>query len=159
MRVLSALLLILTFPFAASTAKAQHADLVGSWMMSPADSDFGNTRAPEAVNLEIQRADTRLTMTSSRDFGAGPESVEIDIPIDGSRHTVATPRGSMLMSAEWDGDVLEVWRRAEANVGEVDVTERYNVEGAGKRMRVETSIEVPQAGTFESTIVFVRSDE
>jgi len=159
MREVAALLAILAVPFAGLQVQAQEVDVTGSWVLSLEDSDFGNTRAPEAADLAIRRADTRLMLTSSRDYGTGPESVEIDIPVDGSRNSVATPRGSMLMSAEWDGDVLEIWRRAQANIGEVDITERYYVEEEGKRLRVETSIEVPQTGTFESTVIFVRSEE
>lgn len=157
MRGVVALLAILALPFAGLQVQAQDVDFTGSWVLSLEDSDFGNTRAPEAADLEIRRADTRLTLTINRDYGTGPESVEIDIPIDGSKHSVATSRGSMLMSAEWDGDVLEIWRRAQANVGEVDITERYYPEEEGKRLRVESSIEVPQTGTFESTMIFVRS--
>jgi hypothetical protein len=158
MRGVVALIAILALPFAGLQVQAQDVDVTGSWVLSLEDSDFGNTRAPEAADLAIRRADTRLTLTSSRDYGTGPESVEIDIPIDGSRHSVATPRGSMLMSAEWDGDVLEIWRRAEANVGEVDITERCYVEEEGKRLRVASSIEVPQTGAFESTMIFVRAN-
>jgi hypothetical protein len=146
----------------ASVAHAQdREDLLGSWVLSVSESQFGNTRAPASASLEVTTADTQLVMTTLADFGGSPgqQETELDIPIDGERHSVEDPRGSSLVSAEWDGDQLVIWRRVAANVGEVEMTDRFLVKAGGHRLEVERSIEVPGRPTpFVSTMVYLRQD-
>ena len=59
----------------------------------------------------MSQANTRLVMSSIRDFGNDmTRESSLDIPIDGERHATETEEGPGLASAEWDGGELVLWR-------------------------------------------------
>lgn len=144
-----------------STALAQDGELAGTWVLDVAESDFGNVRAPDSAMLVVRRADSTLEMTATQDYprDEGMRSTDIELPTDGSRQSMETPRGTMLISAEWDGDVLVIWRRTQANVGDIEITERHSLDDAGNRLEVAQSIEIPgRPDVFEATLVYERVD-
>lgn len=154
--VVIAMLTVFALPVAVA---AQGQELTGSWTLSLEDSDFGNTRAPESVTLDIRQADDRLVYTSTRNMGGGPQPLDVDIATDGTEHTVETPMGAMGINAEWDEGILVIRRQAQTNVGAVEITDRHHVEEDGSKLRVESSIELSDSRTFEFTMVFVKSED
>lgn len=146
-----------------SHALAQDADhLAGTWVLSVPESNFGSVRAPESAVLEVRRASSTLEMTSTQEFAdaEGPQSLEIEVATDGSVQAIETPRGTTLVSATWDGDVMVVWRHAQANVGEIEITDRYDLDDSGKRLEVAQSIEIPgRSDVFRATLVYERADD
>ena len=86
----------------------------------------------------------------------GENTVRFDMPADGEVHQATTDDGSTDARAEWDGSVFTLWLVADANVGEVDVSELWSIDSEGSRLTVDRTIDVPGYGQFEQTLVYVR---
>lgn len=140
-------------------------EFVGIWALSIDDSDFGMTAAPDSQTMSIDRADDRLVMQRVSYFSHldGPSMISLDMPTDGGAYE-ATVRdeGSEERGQEfelsWDGDVLVMVTTAESNVGPVAVVDRISLDDGGRRIFMGRTVDVPGAGTVESTLVFVRQE-
>jgi hypothetical protein len=150
---------------APASAAQDRADLTGLWQLSIAESQFGMTRPPNSGELEISQADTRLVMSSIRDFGNDmTRESSLDIPIDGERHATETEAGTGLASAEWDGGELVLWRLTEAQVRmggetqvvEIEVTERVSLGDSGQ-LHIARTIVFPERGPMTQTLVYQRA--
>ena len=164
---LGSLLAFLALAATAPASAAQdRADLTGLWRLSVEESQFGMTRAPNSGELEMNQADTRLVMSSIRDFGNDmTRESSLDIPIDGERHATETEAGDGLASAEWDGGELILWRLTEAQVRmggetevvEIEVTDRVSLGDSGQ-LQIARTIVFPERQPMTQTLVYQRAD-
>ena len=147
---------------AVPTANAQDEEsgLVGTWTLSVEDSDFGPTAAPDSVFMNIERADDRLVMRRDLHFSqmGGLRFVTFDMPIDGGTYEARTVDGSQNATVSWDGAELVLVSEVEANVGPIEVIDRYRVEGDGRTLTLDRLMDIPSMGVMESTMVFLRED-
>jgi len=58
----------------------------------------------------------------------------------------------------WDGDELVLVSEVEANIGQIEVIDRYRVDNDGQTLIQERMMDIPTMGVMESTMVYVRSD-
>ena len=49
-----------------------------------------------------------------------------------------------------------LWLVAEANVGEVDVSELWGIDSEGSQLTIDRTIDVPGYGQFKQTLVYFR---
>lgn len=132
-------------------------DLVGTWVLSVDDSDFGQSPAPDSALIVVERADEHIVMARSTFHPAiGVRTTSFDMPADGKPHEADTDDGTTEASFEWDEEVLVAWVLAQSNVGDVDVTERFALDTGTGHLAVEREIVVPGMGEFEQSFVFVR---
>jgi hypothetical protein len=150
---------------APASAAQDRADFTGMWQLSIEESQFGMARAPNSGELEMSRADSRLVMSTFRDFGNDmTRESSLDIPIDGERHDTETEAGAGLASAEWDGGELVLWRLTEAHVRmgaeteviEIEVTERVSLGDSGQ-LHIARTIVFPQRAPMTQTLVYQRA--
>jgi len=89
------------------------------------------------------------------DFSASDQTFAVGTA-DGEVHQATTDDGSTDASARWDGSAFTVWLVAEANVGDVDVTELWDIGSEGSRLTIDRTIDVPRYGEFGQTLLFSR---
>ena len=146
----------------APTANAQDANagLVGAWTLSAEDSDFGPTAAPDSVFMNIERADDQLVMRRELHFSqlGEPRTITFDMPTDGGTYEATTVDGSQNVTVSWDGAELVLVSEVEANVGPIEVIDRYSAEGDGRTLTLERLMDIPNMGMMESTMVFLREN-
>ena len=113
---LGTLLAFLALVATTQTSAAQdRADLTGLWQLSIQESQFGMTRSPNSGEMEMSQAGTQLVMSSILDFGTDrTRESNLDIPIDGERHTTETEAGDGLASAESSRTQAKPSRSSEA---------------------------------------------
>ena len=160
MTVSSAAILTILSTTPLQAQESARPDLTGTWALSADDSEFGMSPAPDSAIIVVERADDRVVMsrTSYIPVAGGMNVTSIDMAADGATGEAITTDGSTDASVEWDGDVLEVWIVAQSSVGEVDVSERWSIDGDGTRLTIDRLIEVPDMGEFEQTLVFTKRE-
>ena len=144
----------------AAYAQDTGAGLVGNWTLSVEDSDFGPTAVPDSVLMNIERADDQLVMRRELHFSqlGGSRLISFDMPIDGGTYDATTDDGAQPVTVSWDGAELVLVSEIEANVGPIEVIDRYRVEGDGRTLTLDRLMDIPNMGVMESTMVFLRSD-
>jgi hypothetical protein len=130
-------------------------DFIGTWVLDVDASSFGPSPAPDSARIVVERADDRVVMTRIS-YVRGENTVRFDMPADGEVHQATTDDGSTDARAEWDGSVFTLWLVAEANVGEVDVSELWGIDSESSRLTIDRTIDVPGYGQLEQTLVYVR---
>ena len=130
-------------------------DFIGTWILDLDASSFGPSPAPDSARIVVERADDHLVMTRVS-YVRGENTVRFDMPADGEVHQAATDDGFTDAMAEWDGNAFTLWLVAEANVGDVDVTELWDIDSDTSRLTVDRTIEVPGYGVFEQTLLYDR---
>jgi len=147
---------------AVPTASAQDAEsgMVGSWTQSIEDSDFGPTPAPDSVFMNIERADEQLVMQRHLHLSQldGPRAVTFDMPTDGGTYDATTTDGTQAVSVSWDGSELVLVSEVEANVGSIEVIDRYRVDNDGQTLIQERMLDIPGMGVMEMTQFYTRND-
>jgi hypothetical protein len=134
---------------------ADRPDFVGTWALDVHASSFGQSPAPDSALIMVQRADDHVVMTRISHV-RGKNTVRFDMPADGEIHQAITDDGSTEAKAEWDGSVLTMWLVAQANVGDVDVTEQWGIESENDQLIIDRTIDVPGFGVFEQTLLYSR---
>ena len=134
---------------------ADRPDFTGTWILDLDASSFGPSPAPDSARIVVERADDHVVMTRIS-YVRGENTVWFDMPADGEIHQATTDDGSTDARAEWDGSTLTVWLVAEANVGDVDVTELWGMDSEGSRLTIDRTIEVPGYGVFEQNLLYSR---
>ena len=153
---LAAFVLCLLSNTAPAVAQDAHRpDFVGTWILDIDSSSFGPSPAPDSARIVVERADDHLVMTRISHM-RGENTVRFDMPADGEVHQAATDDGSTDARAEWDGSTFTVWLVAEANVGDVDVTELWGIDSESDRLTIDRTIDVPGYGVFEQTLLYSR---
>jgi hypothetical protein len=130
-------------------------DLTGTWTLDVDVSSFGPSPAPDSALVVVERADDHLVMTRTS-YVRGKNTVRFDMPADGEVHQATTDDGSTDASAQWDGSTFSLWLVAEANVGDVDVTELWGMDTESTRLTIDRTIDVPGYGVFEQTLLYSR---
>lgn len=135
-------------------------ELVGTWDLSVADSEFGRTAAPDSAVMTIERADDRLVMRRDLHFQrlGGVRFVTFDMPTDGGTYEAETSDGTQNVRVSWEGSELVMVTEAQANVGPVEVIDRLTTADDGQQLVIDRLVDVPGMGTMESTLVFVRQE-
>lgn len=150
---------IAAFALSASTAVAQDGPgLVGTWALSVESSDFGRSPTPDSATMVIERADDRLVMRRDlySEQQGGHRYYTFDMPTDGGFYPAMTANGEQEMQVSWDDGDLVVATEAQANVGPVAISDRFEVEDGGQQLVIARSIDVPGMGVMEMTIVYDR---
>ncbi len=144
----------------AAIAQDEESELIGRWSLSVEDSDFGPTPAPDSVLMEIERADDQLVMQRELHFAqmGGARLITFDMPTDGGTYDATTDDGAQAVTVSWDGDELVLVSEVEANIGLIEVIDRYRVDDDGQKLIQERMMDIPTMGVMESTLVYVRSD-
>ena len=154
--VLTALVVCLLCSTAPVIAQdADRPDFTGTWILDIAASSFGPSPAPDSALIVVERADDHVVMTRISHV-RGENTVRFDMPADGEVHQAATDEGSTDSRAEWDGAIFTVWLVAQANVGDVDVTELWGIDTESSRLTVDRTIDVPGYGVFEQNLLYSR---
>ena len=149
---------MLALALVASPVAAQDsADLTGTWVLSTEASDFGRSPVPDSATIVIERADDRLVMRRDlySEMHGGHRYYTFDMPIDGGFYPAMTADGEQEMQVMWDEGALVVKTEAQANVGPVDVTDRFRVDD-GRQLVIDRVVDVPGMGAMEMTIVYAR---
>ena len=143
-----------------ANAQDDESELIGSWTMSIEDSDFGPTPPPDSVLMGIQRADDQLLMQRELHFSqmGGARLIAFDMPTDGGTYDATTDDGTQAVTVSWDGDELVLVSEVEANIGLIEVIDRYRVDSDGQTLIQERMMDIPSMGVMESTMVFMRSN-
>ena len=141
-----------------SAQDADRPDFVGTWILDLDASSFGPSPAPDSASIVVERADDHLVMTRIS-YMHGENAVRFDMPADGEIHQATTDDGSTDATAEWDGGAFTLWLVAEANVGDVDVTELWGIDSESGRLTVDRTIDVPGYGEFEQTLLYSKERE
>lgn len=160
MRVLRLVLTAFIFSLLSNTAPAvaqdaDRPDFTGTWTLDVDASSFGPSPAPDSARIMVERADDHLVMTRIS-YVRGVNTVRFDMPADGEIHQATTDDGSTDARAEWDGSTLTVWLVAQANVGDVDVSELWGMDSDGSRLTIDRTIDVPGYGVFEQNLLYSR---
>jgi hypothetical protein len=138
-----------------SAQEAGRPDFVGTWALDIDASSFGPSPAPDSALIVVERADDHVVMTRISHI-RGENSVRLNMPADGEVHQATTDDGSTDARAEWNGSAFTVWLVAQANVGNVDVTEVWGVDSESDRLTIDRTIDVPGFGVFEQTLLYSR---
>ncbi len=137
---------------------ADRPDFTGTWVLDIDASSFGPSPAPDSARIEVERADDHVVMTRVS-YVRGENTVRFDMPADGEVHQATTDDGSTDARAEWDGGAFTVWLVAEANVGDVDVTEVWGMDAESGRLTIDRTIDVPGYGVFEQALRYSLDEE
>jgi len=147
---------------AVPTANAQDGEsaLIGSWTISIDESDFGPTPPPDSVLMDIQRADDQLVMQRELHFSqmGAARLITFDMPTDGGTYDATTDEGTQAVTVSWDGDELVLVSEVEANIGLIEVIDRYRVENDGQTLIQDRMMDIPTMGVMESTMVYLRTN-
>ena len=130
-------------------------DFTGIWILDIDSSSFGPSPAPDSALVVVERADDHLVMTRTS-YVRGKNTVRFDMPADGEVHQATTDDGFTDARAEWDGSAFTLWLVAEANVGDVDVTELWGIDSESGRLTIDRTIDVPGYGVFEQNLLYSR---
>ena len=149
------ILFVLASTAPASAQNADRPDFVGTWVLDLDASAFGPSPPPDSARIVVERADDHVVMTRIS-YVRGENTVRFDMPADGEVHQAITDDGSTDARAEWDGSTFTLWLVAEANVGDVDVSELWDIGSEGSRLTVDRTIDVPGFGEFEQTLLYSR---
>lgn len=141
-----------------SAQDADRPDFIGTWILDLDASSFGPSPAPDSARIVVERADDHLVMTRIS-YVNGENTVRFDMPADGEVHQATTDDGSTDARAEWDGSAFTLWLVAEANVGDVDVTEQWGIDSESDRLIIDRTIDVPGYGVFEQTLLYSLDEE
>lgn len=137
---------------------ADRPDFAGTWILDVDASSFGPSPAPDSARIEVERADDHVVMTRIS-YVRGENTVRFDMPVDGEVHPATTDDGSTDARAEWNGGAFTVWLVAQANVGDVDVTELWGIDSESGRLTIDRTIDVPGYGVFEQTLLYSKGRE
>ena len=137
-----ALALLVTAP---GTALGQ-AEIAGNWVLSIGSSEFGQSPAPDSAFLSIEAAGEQLVMHEVRHFSSDPGTRNswFDIALDGETHMFRTDDGEFDVRASWEDETLVMQRTVLSNVGELQLSERFDLESGN--LVINREIDVPGYG-------------
>jgi hypothetical protein len=150
---------LLALAVLAAPVNAQDApDYTGTWALSAQASDFGRSPTPDSATMMIERADDRLVMRRDlySEQAGGHRYYTFDMPTDGGFYPAETVDGEQEMQVLWDDGALVVKTEAQANVGPVEITDRFRLDDDGQQLVIDRVVDVPGMGAMEMTIVYDR---
>ena len=136
------------------------ADLRGDWALSLASSDLGQSPAPDSAFLTIEASGEKLVMTGVRYYAQRgvTRNTWFDMRIDGEVHPVKTDDGEFDSTASWEDETLTIFRVAESNVGEIELSERLWLEDDGGTLVRSIDLAVPGMGEDHQVMEYARKE-
>ena len=136
------------------------ADLTGDWVLSIASSDLGQSPAPDSAFLAIEASGEKLVMTGVRYYAQHgvTRNTWFDMRIDGKVHPVRTDDGEFDSSASWEDETLAIFRVAESNVGELELSERLWLKDDAATLVRSIDILVPGMGEDYQVMEYKRRE-
>ncbi|MBX9603980.1 MAG: hypothetical protein K2X35_23440 [Bryobacteraceae bacterium] len=126
---------------AAPQAVAAKPNFSGDWKMNVEKSDWGPIpSAPESLTRKIEHTDAEIKMTTTQKGPQGERTTSTTWKTDGSEQTVKMGNAEVKGTAKWDGDVLVISSKREANGMEIGQTERYVLSSDGKTINITNAI-------------------
>lgn len=135
---------------------AQSQDLLGTWVLDVASSEFGMSPPADSGVTVITRADDRLVLSRTTYAAMGAHgAVTFDLPTDGTTHDGTAADGSAVpASAAWSGDAIVLTIKGESNVGPMDIVDYMMVDG--DTLRIERTVAIPGVTGLTQSLVLHR---
>lgn len=149
--------LLALFSLAASLPAQAHPDFSGKWMLDTATAQ--GPMAPQSMTLLVTQDAKTLKVESSATVQAGEQKGTTIVNLDGtaSKNTLTTPNGPLDLTSTgvWDGTTFVVTNNAQIQGQQLQMTERWSVDAAGKMLRVDRTVNV--AGqNFDVNLKFIK---
>lgn len=146
------ILAALTGLSASLACAADKPNFSGGWKLNSGKSDFGMMPAPDKLERTIKHTDPKMNINSVSVGAQGEQKSESNYTTDG-KDSMNTVRGAEVKSvAAWEGDVLVIKSKREAQGMEITVVENWSLSADGKVLTVLNKIGTPQ-GDFEMKTV------
>jgi hypothetical protein len=146
-RRFAAAALAAVFLLAASAVAAPN--LSGSWKLNAAKSDFGPMPAPDKWDMTVEHKDPDLKVTTVMVNQMGERTTEATYKTDGTETEADRGQWRSKSTAKWDGNTLHIVSKASTQMGDLTITEQWNLSEDGKTLTVASKWS-SERGEFES---------
>lgn len=144
---------------AAVALAADKPNFTGTWKLDASKSDFGQMNAPEKMERDIDHKDPVIKVKTTQSTPNGDRTMETSYTLDGKEQKQENPRGVVLYTPKWDGDIVMIDSKRTMNVQgqQVEITgfERWSLSADGKTMTVDSKMVAPM-GEMKMKAVFVK---
>ncbi|HNY39828.1 MAG TPA: hypothetical protein PKJ41_05520 [Bryobacteraceae bacterium] len=134
-------------------------DFTGTWKLDPSKSDFGQMTPPDKMERVIDHKDPAIKIKTIQSTPKGDRTTETEYTLDGKEQKQENPRGVVLYTPKWEGDVVMIDSKRNVTVAgqQVEITgfERWSLSGDGKTMTVESKMVLP-SGEVSMKAVFTK---
>jgi hypothetical protein len=142
---------LLTVLAATAALAADKPNLSGSWKMDVDKSDFGGSPPPESFARKIEHSEPALIFTDDQTSALGSEKAVRKYTTDGKETTYNWMGGAVKSAAHWEGNVLVIVGKVDANGAEMTVTSRITLSTDGKTLTEsdELNMSGSELGSFK----------
>ncbi|MBE0660777.1 MAG: hypothetical protein IH602_23995 [Bryobacteraceae bacterium] len=138
---------------------ADKPDFTGTWKIDAAKSDFGQMPAPEKMERVIDHKDPSIKIKTTQSTPNGDRTMDTEYTLDGKEQKQETPRGAVMYTPKWEGNVVVIDSKRTMNVQgqQVEITgvERWSLSEDGKTMTVDSKMVAPM-GELTMKAVFAK---
>lgn len=142
-----------------SAVAADKPDFTGTWKLDASKSEFGQITPPDKMERVIDHKDPAVKIKTTQSTPTGDRSTDTTYTLDGKEQKQESPRGVVLFTPKWEGDVVVIDSKRNVTIGgqQVEITgvERWSLSDGGKTMTVENKMVMPQ-GELTMKAVFVK---
>ncbi len=142
-----------------SAAAADKPDFTGTWKLDASKSEFGKMPAPDKMERVIEHQDPAIKVKTTQSTPNGDRTTDTAYTLDGKEQKQETPRGVILYTPRWEGNVVVIDSKRSMNVQgqQVEITgvERWSISEDGKTMTVDSKMVAPM-GELTMKAVFVK---
>jgi hypothetical protein len=126
---------------------ADKPDFTGTWKLDATKSDFGQMPAPEKMERVIDHKDPAIKIKTTQSSPNGDRTMDTEYTLDGKEQKQETPRGVVMYTPKWEGNVVVIDSKRTMNVQgqQVEITgvERWSLSEDGKTMTVDSKMVAP----------------
>src|SRR4051812_48416750 len=134
--------LILT-AFGASQAQAKP-NFTGDWTLNATKSDFGPMPAPDKMTMKVDHKDPAMNVSQTQSGPQGEMSYDSKYSTDGTETTNTFGPMEAKSTAKWEGDVLVVNTKLNAQGTEISIVSRWALSEDGKTITQSAHLNSPQ---------------
>lgn len=143
----------------AAAMAADKPDFTGTWKLDASKSDFGQMPAPEKMERVIDHKDPAIKIKTTQSTPNGERTMDTEYTLDGKEQKQETPRGTVMYTPKWEGNVVVIDSKRTMNVQgqQVEITgvERWSLSEDGKTMTVDSKMVAPM-GEMTMKAVFAK---
>jgi hypothetical protein len=131
------------FTLGMSQARAA-ANFSGDWKLNTAKSDFGPMPAPDKLTMKIDHKEPAILIKQEQSGAMGDMNVDMKYTTDGKESTNTMGPMEVKSTAKWEGDVLVINSKLNANGADITIVGKWSLSADGKTLTNDSHVATPQ---------------
>jgi hypothetical protein len=142
--------------FAVSAVAQGKPNFSGDWKLNVSKSDFGPMPPPSSSTAKVAHAEPEMKVQVKQVGDQGEMEFDATYSTDGKETANTFGPMQAKSTAAWEGEVLVVTTKFEANGMDIKLVQKWSLADEGKTMKQATRITSPQ-GEFDMVSVYDKS--